>query len=396
MEAGFPIRHALLDKSGQVVGSKAVSPEAIMRDIRSWGETQGLSGKTDAELLGAYVKACEDFGLDLTTRLRAAKESAAAQEHVVGVPKDDAARGAMPPPDAPAQTPNAPHINADPVVRAQLALDQLAADLSPAGREWLAKQRKTRSAEELHRALEREGADREALVKFIDNQSARDYATSAAPGSRGVREATLKAVADLTANEPITNIEHLINELQNNAAPGSANAKVLTYIEAVWKGVQSPDHIAAVVAEVHAEAARSKISVTEALVKLSRESGATVVDIPPNPPGEGHFLPNKEFVEKYATQGRRFLDLNADNAHGATVHLIQELAVDRALREAGFRTMRSEQFRELLGGVVGKPGPSSSLAQRLWVEIYDAESSTQINGPEALHKRLKTVLPGLI
>jgi hypothetical protein len=214
-------------------------------------------------------------------------------------------------------------------------------------------------------------------------------------GSGAVRDAALKALEGLRTRQ-ISEIGYLLNELRANSPEGSANAQVLKYIEAVWRGTQTPEILAAVCAEIHAEAQRSGISHTEAVVKLSRESGARVVEIPPNPPGERPGLDAVKFYDEHASQGHRFLDLNIgpNSDHGATTHLIQELAVDRALREAGYG-LRSEQFRELLGGVVGEPGANRPLGDRLWRALYDGEFDKAINEPESLFPELKKVLPGL-
>ncbi len=114
-EAGLSINDPLIAKTGQVVGSKAEGSTGIMRELRSWADATGRTQlKTDAELVTAYVKACQDLGIDITVRLRTAEATAAAQHSLMGgdtptggrSDPDAALAAAMkdpPPPGGPAQ-----------------------------------------------------------------------------------------------------------------------------------------------------------------------------------------------------------------------------------------------------------------------------------------------------
>jgi hypothetical protein len=85
------------------------------------------------------------------------------------------------------------------------------------------------------------------------------------------------------------------------------------------------------------------------------ESGLPTYVIPKT---SGFFKP-PEFFKRYASAEAYFIDLPlATDNHGALTHLIQDLVVDRALACSG-STLRSPQFRGLLGraeGVVARDG----------------------------------------
>jgi hypothetical protein len=218
------------------------------------------------------------------------------------------------------------------------------------------------------------------------------------PGHKSLRKKLAKALKKVTKHslpfDKNPDIQKLVRELQAHAGQGT-NDQVLTMLPTVWGGLQNPDLVAAVVADVWSEAQRigkdpglTAFPLTNAAISLSLAAGAEVVAIPPR--SQVGDLGDITFFDKYVKTGVRFYDLNINTQeHGHLTHLIQDLVVDRALSAAGI-PLRAEQFRALLGGVVG----GENFGSRIWIALYDAAYG-QINEPETLTPLLRTVLTGL-
>jgi hypothetical protein len=190
-----------------------------------------------------------------------------------------------------------------------------------------------------------------------------------------------------------TRLQGLVGELQANAGQGK-NDEVLSMLRTVWDGLQDPDLVAAVIIDVWLESQRlgrasgpTASPLTNAAISLSLAAGATIETIPPR--SQIGDIGDIDFFDQYVKAGVRFYDLNIDDVHGYTTHLIQDLVVDRALSAAKI-PLRAEEFRALLGDVVGQ----QNLGVRIWIALYDAAYG-QINQPEALMPALQSVLSGL-
>ena len=124
--------------------------------------------------------------------------------------------------------------------------------------------------------------------------------------------------------------------------------RVVEVMPTVLEGLRGREHYAAVVAEAQAMAADQKIDINKALEKMAAKRGK-VVTIP-----EG--TPDNEFFSKYAGQPAYFVDvaIHPDTSdarvgtHGRMTHLVQDLAVDRALQIRGLKET-APQVRAMLG-----------------------------------------------
>ena len=103
LESGLTINNPLIDDAGAVVAGKSEAPEAVLREVRVWGERSGQRFANDQALLDGYVAEARRLALELTSRMGAGAEAMRGYEH------DDAepASGGGPPPapDAPAVPP---------------------------------------------------------------------------------------------------------------------------------------------------------------------------------------------------------------------------------------------------------------------------------------------------
>ena len=185
----------------------------------------------------------------------------------------------------------------------------------------------------------------------------------------------------------------LLNRLRRHARDGATNAEVARLFPIVFDGIQNPRLISEVTADIWAEARRvTPVSYNDAAVRLSaRAIGGRVEDVVTIQAGQN--LAGDAFFTRYAGTGQRFLDLDAPRLHGATTHLIQDLVVDRALREAG-ETLRAEQFRALLPRVNGQ-GVNIPIGDEVWRALWDADVQGAINEPERLFAALRQILEGL-
>jgi hypothetical protein len=206
-----------------------------------------------------------------------------------------------------------------------------------------------------------------------------------------VQAEAVRVVSQLRHGAPLTAhpINDIVRQLDLHAGEGS-NGEIRRHIAVVWNGLQDPELVGRVVADIWAEAHRVlPADYTQAVVRLSERAtpGRRVVTIPHDPDG---LLDADVFFTRYAGTGQRFLDRNADSIHGASTHLIQDLVVDRALAGAG---LRAEQFRALLPRAHG-PG-NIPFGDRIWRALWDAERPGAINAPESLMTAVRQILAGI-
>ncbi len=202
-------------------------------------------------------------------------------------------------------------------------------------------------------------------------------------------------------------IQKMVAELTAMQDSNPVNRQVLALLEPLWDGLQNPDLIAEVVADIaerallprlQAEAAKKGVSAyTLAAKEMSEETGARLATIPT----DADILPTNVFFKDYVAGGVRFYDLGAGEEHGALSHMIQDLVVDRVLARVS-PGLQADQFRALLAKVTGTkagyrpPGFKTDvpLGALVWGELYDAFNK-QINQPEWLIKALRKVIPEL-
>ncbi|WP_203905337.1 hypothetical protein [Virgisporangium aliadipatigenens] len=117
----------------------------------------------------------------------------------------------------------------------------------------------------------------------------------------------------------------------------------------------------------------------------ARRSGGPVVVLPGD-----LSLDSFEFLD-FVGEGLPFVDVSAivttESSHGATTHLLQDLVVDGALREAGC-AMNVWQLRQRM---VAAPG---AYDWARWDEVFDVNGVAVLNNPNALQKVLRIVLHG--
>lgn len=201
----------------------------------------------------------------------------------------------------------------------------------------------------------------------------------------------------------------LYRALQANKGP--VNRQIWEALPHVINGIRDPKRYAEVLADAWALAkGPPRMDINAALEQMARSGGAPVRIIPPKTD-----LKPKEFFEQYAGQPSSFVDLPLQkDLHGAMTHLIQDLVVDRALRDAGLSVKSSAQFRGLLGKAEGilsdaEYGATKTLTfvktkdrkiwetelrtgDYIWRMVYDHTDGTQINVPEAIKPLLTKLL----
>jgi hypothetical protein len=189
-------------------------------------------------------------------------------------------------------------------------------------------------------------------------------------------------------------VQGTLRRLRANPAAGS-NQQVLDLTPRVWRALNDPDTLAAALAEVWLEqhllgimAPRSAAArFGAAAMSLSRRTGAPVVVLP-----RGTAFSPQQFFDLVVTRGNRFLDLSVLDVspeHGAATHMVQDLAVDRALAGTG---VTAHQFRALLGGAVDAEG--AVIGNDLWIELFDSFQGG-INQPEVVYPVLRDSLGSL-
>ena len=101
------------------------------------------------------------------------------------------------------------------------------------------------------------------------------------------------------------------------------------------------------------------------------------------------FTPERFFNEVVVT-GERFLDYSALDIgmgdHGAVTHLIQDHAVDLALKGTG---VTAQGFRALLARAVDANG--APIGDMVWMATYDHFGG--INSPETIYPVIRKAVP---
>lgn len=182
---------------------------------------------------------------------------------------------------------------------------------------------------------------------------------------------------------------------QMRAHPSAgANQQLLELTPQVWRALNDPDQVAAAVAEIWLE--EHLLSVTapraasarygEAAMVLARRRGAPVIVLPRGAP----VMNGQEFFDNVVVSGNRFLDENVldigQGEHGAITHMLQDMAVDRALSGTG---LRAEQYRALLSQAIGNDG--AVVGDMLWQALYD-DFGGRMNMPEVLYPAVRSVI----
>jgi hypothetical protein len=187
-------------------------------------------------------------------------------------------------------------------------------------------------------------------------------------------------------------VNGILEQMRANPTAGN-NQRLLELTPRVWRALNDPDTVAAALSEVWLEEHLLGLMAPrvaserygQAAAVLSRRRGAPVIVLP-----AGQQFGPQDFFEQVVVRGNRFLDqsvLAASPEHGATTHMIQDLAVDRMLFGTG---VRAEQYRALLSGAVGRDG--SRVGNDLWIELYDSFAGG-INQPEVVHPIMRSAIP---
>jgi hypothetical protein len=195
------------------------------------------------------------------------------------------------------------------------------------------------------------------------------------------------------------------------ARGGGANHEIAELLPVVMDGLCNPTLYAEVMADAWEQAARTGTDVETALREMAMESGLPTQEIPE----ASGFLKPPEFFRRYGSAEAYFIDLPlANDNHGALTHLIQDLVVDRALARSG-STLRSPQFRGLLGraeGVVARDGQFATkeattfldpplvdapelempVGEYVWRFTYDLILTNQMPQPENIWPPLRDLL----
>ena len=191
-------------------------------------------------------------------------------------------------------------------------------------------------------------------------------------------------------------VQELLEQLRANPGVGN-NKKLLELLPKAWDALRDPDTLAAALSEVWLEdhllslvappAAATRYG--DAALQLASRRGAPVRVLEPGAPYDA-----QRFFDEVVTSGDRFLDNNilaSQPDHGATTHLIQDLAVDRALEGTG---VRAEELRALLADAVGDNG--RQIGDELWFNIFDADTGfLAINQPEVMWAIMRAELTSL-
>jgi hypothetical protein len=246
-------------------------------------------------------------------------------------------------------------------------------------------------------------------------------ATGAAPRAFKSAGEVYRAVADaltaLKGRAPnLPEDWHLV--LKALKASDSPEAKrVAELLPTVMDGLQDPHLYAEVLSEAWVRAGRGG-NINEALEQMALEarsaSGGSlpVVRIKSQAPGQG-LLRAKDFFQRYASKPGYFIDIPlAGGDHGAMSHLLQDLVVDRALKNAK-AGLASPEFRALLADVksvvtkdayqttkalsfIDKEGErevSMTTGDFIWRMTYDLyETPGRMPMPEELGKALQKLV----
>ena len=94
----------------------------------------------------------------------------------------------------------------------------------------------------------------------------------------------------------------------------------------------------------------------------------------------------KNFFQEVATVPEYFIDNDIGDEHGNMTHMLQDLAVDRALDEDGIKE-RAPQLRARLRNLPGTAGgtPTGII---IWNSTWDDENSRDFGTPEMLRSAL--------
>jgi hypothetical protein len=203
-----------------------------------------------------------------------------------------------------------------------------------------------------------------------------------------IEEATLKLPRSLADDRVVNNTLDL---LRANPEAGS-NQQLIELTPEVWKALHDPDGLGYALSEVWLEehllslvapaAAADRFG--DAALQLAGRRGAPVVVLKP-----GSNFEIDTFYSEVVVKGNRFLDLDIlarNPEHGATTHLIQDLAVDRVLWKAG---VSAEQYRALLAGAIAPDG--RKVGNDLWIDLFDPLTEN-INNPDNVYRAMREVL----
>src|SRR5262249_7449659 len=160
------------------------------------------------------------------------------------------------------------------------------------------------------------------------------------------------------------------------------NDRLREVLPEVWRALRDPERVADALVEVWLEERLLGVTAPrvaadrygQAALVLGRRTGADgiVLESSRGVQGRGVF-------DQVVIKGNRFLDLsavaNVNADHGDSIHLIQDLIADRALRGTG---LRAEQMRQLFAEA---HVPGRTLGNDIWIEFFDS-FHRGLNSPE--------------
>ena len=198
----------------------------------------------------------------------------------------------------------------------------------------------------------------------------------------------------------------LLDLLAENAwAPGIA--KLHQSVDVVMASLRNPKLYGEVLGEAALRAAAKDTDITTELLAMARESGMEVVEIKAT-------LDPEFFFREIVTKRKAIRDLGfATKDHGAMTHLIQDLVVDRGLKEAirqgrsvakssgDFRTMlgrytQKVRFPERLVDQANPPMKEMTLGEATWRSTYDLFQLEFAPTPEFVMPLLRKAVGKLI
>lgn len=209
---------------------------------------------------------------------------------------------------------------------------------------------------------------------------------------RVAAELRATAVAPPVRIEDDPLVEATLAKLRANPDAGQ-NREILRLTPQVWSALHDPDRVAQALSEVWLEehllgvmAPRSaQARYGEAAMVLARRRGAPVIVL-----GANQEFTATDFFNEVVVKGNRFLDQSAvviSPDHGAVTHMVQDLAVDNVLFEAG---VTSEQYRAMLANAIAPDG--SVVGNDLWIEMFDSFQN-RVNQPEIMYPAMRKAIP---
>ncbi|MGO9973779.1 MAG: hypothetical protein ACLP01_13430 [Solirubrobacteraceae bacterium] len=219
----------------------------------------------------------------------------------------------------------------------------------------------------------RDAAVRSRLVTAIENELAAPQPEADKPGQtyQPSQSTDLATMSDSyrKAVEQLSGIDLADAEAIRKALP------------AIQKGLRTPRYYAEVLADAAMLHREQGITINEALVELARRTtlGRGAVYVVDKIPGGYN---NEPFFKEVVAKARYFVDNDINSGHGHMTHLLQDLAVDRALTEAGIND-RAPTLRARLARLPGRVG-QIAIGDAIWRGTWDNERQEDFGSPEML------------